>query len=122
MTLTSTGPPRVFSPRFRTRSADADWDFFPFGHWGPGYRVNEAQRHRLEHAGWGVTVLAGGLLVCAAVIAAIGYVDYNNFWNAVLLLLAILTPFLLFVTARWLCVWRLPPAERSLTLHEVQVF
>jgi hypothetical protein len=122
MATASAGPARVVSPRFRTRSADADWDFFPFGHWGPGYRVNEAQRHRLEHAGWGITAFAAQFVVGAAGIAAIGYIDYNNFWNAVLLLLAITTPVLLFVTARWLCVWRLPPAERPLTLHEIQVF
>jgi hypothetical protein len=122
MATASAGSPRIDRYRFRTRSADADWDFFPLGCWGPGYRVNEAQRHRLMHSGWGITLLAAQFLIGAAVIAAIGHIDYNNFWNAVLLLLAMVTPVLLFVTARWLCVWRLPPAERPLTLHEVQAF
>jgi len=123
MATASADPPRLVSPRFRTRSADADWDFFPFGHWGPGYRVNEAQRYRLEHAGWLIMAFAAAeFLVCAAVFAAIEYVDYNNFWNAVLLVLAMATPLSLFVAARWLCVRRLPPAERPLTLHEVQAF
>jgi hypothetical protein len=122
MATASPGSPRIDRYRFRTRSADAAWDFFPLGCWGPGYRVNEAQRHRLMHSGWGITLLAAQFLIGAAVIAAIGHIDYNNFWNAVLLLLAMVTPVLLFVTARWLCVWRLPPAERPLTLHEVQAF
>lgn len=123
MATASADPPRVVCRWFRTRSSDADWDFFPFGHWGPGYRVNEAQRYRLEHIVWPITVFAAAeLLVGAAVFAAIGYIDYNNFWNAVLLLLALVTPLLLFVTARWSYVWRLPPAERPLTLHEVQAF
>jgi hypothetical protein len=125
MATASAGSPRIDRYRFRTRSADADWDFFPLGCWGPGYRVNEAQRHRLMHSGWGITLLAllaAQFLIGAAVIAAIGHIDYNNFWNAVLLLLAMVTPLSLFVTARWFCVWRLPPTERPLTLHEVQAF
>jgi hypothetical protein len=108
MATASAGSPRIDRYRFRTRSADADWDFFPLGCWGPGYRVNEAQRHRLMHSGWGITLLAllaAQFLIGAAVIAAIGHIDYNNFWNAVLLLLAMVTPLSLFVTARWLCVW-----------------
>jgi len=122
MATAPAGPARLVYRSFRTRSADADWDFFPFGHWGPGYRLNEAQRHRMQHAAWVITALAAQFLVGAAVIAAIGHIDYNNFWNAVLLLLTSATPVLLLVTVRWLCVWRLPPAERPLTLHEVQAF
>ncbi|HZF34757.1 MAG TPA: hypothetical protein VE914_13230 [Candidatus Angelobacter sp.] len=122
MATAPAGPARLVYRSFRTRSADADWDFFPFGHWGPGYRLNEAQRHRMQHAAWVITALAAQFLVGAAVIAAIGHIDYNNFWNAVLLLLASATPVSLLVTVRWLCVWRLPPAERPLTLHEVQAF
>ena len=67
-------------------------------------------------------MLAAQFLISAAVIAAIGHIDYNNFWNAVSILLALVTPLSLFVAARWLCVWRLPPAERPLTLHEVQAY
>jgi len=122
MATASADPSRVVYPGFRTRSADADWDFFPFGHWGPGYRLNEAQRHRMQHPAWGITAVAAIFLVWAGMEAAIGTIDRNNFWNAVLLLLAIVTPLLLFLTARWLCVWRLPLAERPLTLHEVQAF
>jgi hypothetical protein len=122
MATASAGSPRIDRYRFRTRSADADWDFFPWGCWGLGYRVNEAQRHRLMHSGWGITLLAAQFLISAAAIAAIGHIDYNNFWNAVSILLALVTPLSLFVAARWLCVWRLPPAERPLTLHEVQAY
>lgn len=122
MTLTSTSPQRIERGCFRTRSVDADWDFFPFGHWGPGYRVSAAQRHRLEHSGWSISLFVALLLDCAANFAAIEHIDYNNLGNVVFLLLVSVTPVLLFVTARWLCVWRLPPAERPLTLHEVQAF
>jgi hypothetical protein len=77
----------------------------------------------MQHAAWGITALAAQLLVGVPLVVAIDYfIDYNNFWNAVLSLLALVTPLSLFVAARWLCVRRLPPAERPLTLHEVQAF
>jgi hypothetical protein len=76
----------------------------------------------MQHAAWGIAVLAAQFLVGAAVAIAIGHIDYNNFWNAVLLLLASATPVSLLMTARWFCVWLLPPAERPLTLQEVQAF
>lgn len=33
---------------FRSRSSDADWDFFPLGRWGRGYRLNDEEMARLQ--------------------------------------------------------------------------
>ena len=78
-------PPRIEERRFRTRSGDADWDFFPFGRFGCGYRVNEAQRARLLRIrDW---TIMGGFLPPAVLFVVM---DNANPWRMAPLVLAFL--------------------------------
>ena len=52
MTAVPTRPP-IFEGGFlggcfRSRSSDADWDFFPWGRWGRGYRVDDEEMAPLQ--------------------------------------------------------------------------
>jgi len=113
MTAASVSPPRIEHSRFRTRSADADWDFFPFGRYGRGYRVNEAQRARvLRIQNW---INMGGVPPLALFIV----MDAANPWGVVPLALVFLAWVGLPPPAQWLYVRRLPPAERPLTQQDI---
>jgi hypothetical protein len=117
MVTASASPPRIGYRCFRTRSADADWDFFPFGRWGPGHRVNEAQRARLLRIrSW---IITGGFLPPAAVFIVM---DNANPWRMAPLVLAFLAYVVLRPTAQWLYVRRLPSAERPLTRQDMHGF
>src|SRR5215467_10381328 len=102
MASTSTSPPRIEYGRFRTRSADADWDFFPFGRWGRGYRVNEVRRGRLLYfVSWVLRPAAFLIsLLCVAAIAG-RFVDYKDALQISLLTGAAVTPPVLYVVAEW---------------------
>jgi hypothetical protein len=123
MIITPASPPRIERGRFRTRSADADWDFFPFEIWGRGYRVNEKQRENLLRCVAWIFKPAAFLICILSVVALAGrFVDYMDELQVLLLAGAAVTPLVLYMIAEWLYVRRLPPAERPLTLREIHGF
>jgi purine-cytosine permease-like protein len=123
MATASFTQPRIEYRRFRSRSADADWDYFPFGRWGRGYRVNEIQRAKLRRFGTWIVEPAQLLISVLIVVAIAGrFVDYKDVLQFALVIGAAVTPFAFFMIAEWLYVRRLPPAERPLTLSEIHSF
>jgi hypothetical protein len=122
MSANLTAPPRIEDGRFRTRSADADWDFFPFGRWGRGYRVSEAERERvrrlegrLEIVRFAIWVLISATLLLATG-EALGFATAFVSGGCMAFLLTKLG--FLWVVARQ--TRHLARAERPLTWTELQ--
>ena len=85
--------------------------------------MNEVRRGRLLYfVSWVLRPAAFLIsLLCVAAIAG-RFVDYKDALQISLLTGAAVTPPVLYVVAEWLYVRRLPPAERPLTLREIQGF
>jgi hypothetical protein len=117
-------PQRYAYGKVRTRQGDGDWDYFPYGWLGRGYRVNEtelARLIRLEHGRSRMAVLAAIWVVASVVIGAVFRDQIER--SAALLAGAavagsIMMAWFAVVVARrtrWLA-----PAERPLTWMELR--
>jgi hypothetical protein len=102
---------------FRPRD-DGDWDFFPNGALGGGYRVNAEQRERIASALRGFYGLATVLIIAGIALGAFGGGSFR-------ILLPVLAVLLAAMLGYWLILlrplWRgLPRAERRLGFGEAQ--
>jgi len=104
---------------FRERP-DGDWDFFPNGVMGRGYRVNAEQRAELQQMLRRQYTSIGIVLLPVIIIQAFFHSLLGKALVAVAAL-AVLTPFFLaFRTQRRRIIGTAPGAERRLTMGEVQ--
>lgn len=104
---------------FRER-ADGDWDFFPNGVLGRGYRVTAAQREELQKMLRRQYGVLGVVMLPAIVVQAFfpSLVDKLLVFGAAMLLLA---PFFwYFRSQRLRIIGGAPAAERRMTLGEAQ--
>ena len=107
---------------FRERT-DGDWDYFPRGTWGRGYRVTAAQRTELRQAMrpyYKAFVFAAVALVLAQplIVPLAGKLAVPAL--ALLAILAIVPWSILWRTRRRRILGDAPPAESRLTLADVQ--
>jgi hypothetical protein len=115
-------PQRYANEKIRTRQYDGDWDYFPHGWLGRGYRVDAAELARLIRLEKAQAPIAFVIWICASVLLAF-------FWPAIvsskIRLLGVFVGACL-IAAIWFRVtvarWarRLQPAERPLTWIELR--
>jgi len=123
MTAVPASPPRIERGRIRTRSADADWDYFPLGLWGRGYRVNGAQLARFVRLEAFQTPVAVAIWILTTFTISLvaGPETLETFVAFVVGGFAgLLASKIWFLAAVARHVRPLPPAERSLTWIELQ--
>jgi hypothetical protein len=104
---------------FRQRS-DGDWDFFPNGVIGRGYRVTAAQREELRHLLRRQYGVIGIVLLPTILVQAFFHTLSGKALVFAAALLVLLPFFLLFRAQRRRIIGVAPPAEKRLTLDEAQ--
>jgi hypothetical protein len=117
-----TSPQRYAIGRIRTRRSDGDWDYFPSGWLGRGYRVDAAELARFVRLERVATLAAVLIWPCAAVLLAVvvrGSIDPRTaIWSGGLVALVIATAWFRVAVARR--GQRLQPAEGPLTWIELR--
>src|SRR5215475_3284131 len=99
------------------RDDGGDWDYFPFGSWGAGYRIGVPERGRLCNV---QRVMGFFRLTALGALGVVVVRHYNGdelmpgIWVSVAFLAMLC--FDRFI--RWAAVRRSPPTERGLTLAE----